>query len=334
MKVCNVPIQLSRKYYKDAIRSFVDIVKEESGVCSAYTIGTVSSPGISDLDFLLCLYDTSNRIQSFESRLPSRVKELIEPGSILKVPHSHMKDVHIIDDFPLTHIWGKKHVFHHYQQREIRLCRVMGWLPERVVKLQRVIKANQLDVLLSLRVLRSTTYSLRILSNLTHTRIAHSFIHNVESLRTSWWSSRRRIEKLRKLIIQAKHEALNAIETCDEYATNNEFLMPMRNPHGSMTIQGGPQFYFGTHTSIDKDKLILPPIFYTYYSAKVALSQGWLHENLKHSFKDADVSHVEDCVSVTMRDVIQRRLSYVNEVAHFLRSHRIHRGLLKYGWFL
>lgn len=334
MKLNKLPRPLHRSNYRSAIAEFVQRCRREPGIRAVYIVGTISQPGISDLDLLLSLDDKLRSPLKIDTSMPRAAKALIGHGSVLKVPTSLMSSVQTIDDFPLHHIWGDNYRFKKFLSPAFEVCRIMDWLPERIARLQKIKTAPTVDATWTLQFLKSITVSLEKFSILTNTPLYARFISDIRSLRKNWWKLRRRRDHLVTALTEAEVVSLRALRDCDEYVQRYHYIQPVNTPSRvQFSIKGGPRFVFGKSIAIEKNRLVLSPSYFSFYAAQVALSNGWLKNKLQASFSPK--SRISRPVlSASLHQAITQRMRFTQECGAFLQRAGIHRGLLKYGWFL
>ena len=335
MRLRNTPQRRDRRDYTEALRAAADLARETDGVRAIYMVGTVSQPGISDLDLLLCLDDGLSAPVLFEEKLPREVTTLVGQGTILKVPRRMMRQVHVIDDFPLRRVWGEDFDFQTYADPAYDVCRVMDWLPERLVTLRKLREQKAVDVLFALGLLKSITVSLQKLSTLRGGRSYGTFIRVVQDLRAGWWDNSRRTRDLTQLLQEAEAVALGALTDCNDYVLGQGLVEAVSIPKGArLVIPRGPRFTFGETAGMTKSGLVVPASFWPFYAAQVALSSGWLRRHLRGAVQGRLPRNGSERLSGELRVALEQRLSWVNEVGSWMVSVGIRRGLLKYGWFL
>ncbi len=125
--------------YQEARKEFKELISKHKGIKVAYESGSVSVPGLSDLDFILILDkkwgvdDTQSYYDSL-SRISLNLQTAIGPGNILLIPSYLESEMLVIDDFNLkllsssaSNVEPKK-----YYDKYTEICRVLDWLPERI----------------------------------------------------------------------------------------------------------------------------------------------------------------------------------------------------------
>src|SRR5688500_2416260 len=101
MNSMHLPQKRDKHQYDQAIQEFSSVAMSYTDVLAVYTAGTVNYPGISDLDFVVCLKDELSAPFDIEEKLPDTVRELIGSGTILKVNERNVTRLNCIDQFPL-----------------------------------------------------------------------------------------------------------------------------------------------------------------------------------------------------------------------------------------
>lgn len=334
MRLNKVPRRLTRANYQRALDDFVNRAKEEKSIHAVYIAGSISQPGISDLDLLLSLDDTLRSPLKIDTAIPRTAKTLIGHGSILKVPARLMPSVRVVDDLPLRRIWGRAYRFADFSTPIYELCRVIDWLPERIARLQKVKTAAVIDATWMLQFLKSVTVSLEKLSALTGGTPYTAFVKDVRTLRKNWWRIRRRRQSIVEALYEAERIGLQALRDCDEYVQMHHYIQPVRvPPRARFDIKGGPSFSFGNAVTITRNKLMLSPVYFAFYAAQATVARGWLKHKLRASFS-VEIPSLPATLSPAVRHATTKRMRFVEECGTFLQRVGIQRGLLKYGWFL
>lgn len=337
MKYTNWPQRRRRSFYLARQREFVKLCRLEPGITSVFTAGSVSNPGISDLDFLLGINSRADSLAGFEQRLSPPLQMILAGGTILKVPQTHISRVKIIDDFPLRRIGGLPVSFKDYQGRFFEICRILDWLPERVYALRQWQQANPRDVWRALQILKSCTVSFRKLDTLLGTDDYRAFIEKVSDLRRQWFSRAHPEKHLKNSVEEAIRLGEDGLRTIADYVEDYGYISPVKKSQGiskKFFIPGGPQVVFGGRASARS--LSLPTILFYFFAGQAVLTRGPITDRLRlHlGLRASSDGRIIEALHPGLAKAIGQRMAYCNTVAHFLRAHEIRRGLLKYGWLL
>lgn len=338
MKLVNWPEAKTIEFYEQQKEEMVELARSYRDIVAVYTAGSVSQPGISDLDFILCLSDDLQGSLDIEEKLSRELRNVICGGTILKIDKSNFTDLKIIDDFPLQHLNGQKFSFKEYNSKWFEICRVLDWLPERLHSLLKLQGGEVINVRCGLGLLKSITVSLSKLQQLTSTDQYHDFVRTVTGLRAQWFKNERRQFDFLNVLKLASKVAQRAIGDVSEHLQQQGYIKPVQLPgEVKFTIPRGPEFIFAQE-SIESDldgRIQVPTILYPFFAAQAYSTQDFLGSSLRKCFSWlAPPSIIESAIDPFLWQTIKKRMEYCERVASFLSGAGITRGLLKYGWFL
>ena len=190
----NFPKKFSIRDYDIARDEFVNSLKGLNAIKGIVEFGTVTSPGVSDLDFMLIVDDVQKIPKTRIKKITSvgNVKKFVKDGTILTLTSHIFKNIRYIDKFGhFRFLLGKKienKIPNDIYQQGLDLVSLIDWLPERLLRLNLLLKAPRIDVVNALCLLHSTKYSLINICNkfkLKKNKYNY-FSSNVENLRNNW----------------------------------------------------------------------------------------------------------------------------------------------------
>ncbi len=324
---------LDRTFYVKSQQKFVDLAKTYPDILAVYSAGTIKHPGISDLDFVVCLKDRLTSPLDLENRLPADVASLITTGSILKVNESAIADIGIIDEFPLRLLYGEQYQFNQYNDLTYLICRVLDWLPERFFVLNRFQWESEADILHGLRILKSFSVSLNFLKQITGDTQYDQFMNSLATLRDRWFT-KPDTDAFSQLWNSAREIAAQALNDFDRWLGDNNFIA-IEAPDKKMgfSIPRGPSFVFGSIAKPNGDNVVVPWTVAAFLTTQAGNGRGFITQNIGRCFS-APIPLSSCQVNSDLRQTILARMNYVESLAAFFRANDLTRGLLKYGWFL
>ncbi len=331
-----LPQQRDKAQYTQAVQEFSETAMSYQDVLAVYTAGTVRNPGISDLDFIVCLKDKLSEQFEIEDKLSPLVLDLIGSGTILKINDRNFSRLNCIDLFPLRHVAGMRYSFEQFNGPFFTLCRVLDWLPERLYTLTQFKKGDEKNIVRGLQLLKSVGVCLGLLDQLMGTEQHVSFSNSVQNLRDTWFKSAAGVEECMVLVDVAERSMLQGLVDLDVWLVRHEML---RVPSGDwytdlgFSIPNGPTFYFGTVPGLKEGGVIIPPYLAHFLLAQGRLADGFISSKILNSFT-VDFSHTEFEMHPELTATIKLRMEYVNSMADFFLKNNLKRGLLKYGWYL
>jgi hypothetical protein len=326
MKFVNYPKPRSASYYEQCYQEFIEICHHEDGISAVYGAGSVTNPGISDLDFLLSINEQSSSLADFESRLSPQLQSMLAGGTILKIDADHFSQLKIIDDFPLQWLRGTKYQFTEYSNDLWEICRILDWLPERTYALEQWLFSEPHDVWRGLLLLKSLTVSLNKIDQLCDNDRFSSLTGAIHSFRRQWFQVYQPAQQLSRHIQEALLEGAKAMKIMADYMRSHCYIdiPPGAKWPRTLSIPGGPRWTFAGDTAF---------LFY-FLAGQAVLSRGLITDRLRELLGTVDEQKVQQALHPQLADTLHQRMRYCNEVATFLRAHNIRRGLLKYGWLL
>jgi hypothetical protein len=336
MKYVDLPQDLSREVYDKCSEEFVELSKQNSDIISVYLCGSVLNPGISDLDFVICLKDKLKSEIKIDSQIKGNLRLLIGNGSILKFNESNFSNTNIIDDFNSVYLAGKKFKFKEFNDNFFELCRILDWLPERLFTFQEFNKkAGNINVTHGLQHLQTLTVLLgKKVSKFVNTD-SRRFVQRIVDLRNNWFKEGKnsRMKQFHNLFSDALIIIEDSIKKMDIFLKENK-LISGPSPENNMTfeIPNGPCFSFGGKKG---NSVLLPDTFLYFYAAQVKASSGELRNRLIKSFNiDPSKIILEGCIDDNLMEAINKRTKFVCSLFDFFEQNNLKNGLVKYGWFL
>ena len=191
----NYPTDIPASSYNLARKEIADYLAQFPEIAALVEFGTVSAPGISDLDLMVVFKDDTSIDQKSTdfSELSKDTRAFFQFGSIMKMNQSGFQSLPLIDDFPnIKFILGKPIDFLSaidYPHRIKTLISLIDWLPERILRLNEAANSNPLKISNSLCLLHSIKYSLDNYTKLTRkieSEEINKFKSDIEELRQNW----------------------------------------------------------------------------------------------------------------------------------------------------
>ena len=167
----NFPKKISQREYDTARNQFVSSLRDLKSVKCIVEFGTVTVPGVSDLDFMVIIDEKYKiPIRKIKQTISqSKIKRFVKNGTILSLTTKIFKNIRYIDNFgKFKFLFGNKIKTYKpskkYQQGLDLVC-LIDWLPERLMRLNKLLDSPNIDVINSLCLLHSTKYSLNNMNN-------------------------------------------------------------------------------------------------------------------------------------------------------------------------
>lgn len=352
-KFYNHPIPRAVDQYDNARKKMINYVNRRSDIKSLYEFGSLKAPGLSDLDFAVVLDDKACQdISQFLSikNIPPLVKQIMSGGTLMVFRSADFVSIAIWDDVAVNLLCGLEHTMRQLSEDEeyyVELCRVVDWLPERCSRLVEIVKTKRVPVQRTVGYLYSTVYSLyRVIRILNQSDVAwNSFIKTVHEIRSLWFSGTP--GEMQRMLIEAVFRgievSLDTLRLFGEYCVDNHIYNDAPVPKALLKIKDSLEFRFVGHKDVSFEFALaqsrsgeivipVPSIFYHHYNIYASVG-GRIGNVLRRNLSpDSFGRNVGDIDSNLMR-VLLKRMRLANNMAQFLHSNRLHRGLYKLGWY-
>jgi len=190
----NYPKQVGISHYNDIRSDLVSHYQDYNDILAVYEYGSVKAPGVSDLDLIFVLNDEVEKDpDSFELNcVNGSAHELVADGTVMKMPLEVFKNIRYVDDLNFHLLCGDDiecKIPTETDKKFIDLASTVDWIPERILKLTRILKSNEVNIVNALCVLNSFGYSLKQMSRLLgDTPFSKSIIDETATLRADWYS--------------------------------------------------------------------------------------------------------------------------------------------------
>jgi len=348
---------LSNNDYAVARKEFISSISVLDNVESIYETGTLSTPGLSDLDFLIIIKDlwsindTAN-YYSIRAEHSSLLKELIGDGTVLVVPSGLHQHINIIDNFNINVLYGDTDDdvnIKAFSDKYDEIMRILDWLPERVVKLCQLAPDSVIDIQyiknyeLNIHgVLKSLHTSLKklngLLSDSDYTKRYDDLSDQLLMLRSEWFgiSNSQQIDGLCSIIMKSISFGLESLNIFSSYLKMSNIL--------SVNAASGDanQFKcFNLKTSEtfnvcgEMITTAIPDVYFLNYALQSMLDNDLSNLIQNELIIDNKLLQNDDyVVDSELLDTLDKRCLFVNENLKFLKKRDFVDGLLKYGMFI
>ena len=349
----NLPEKVNKDHYENIRQEIQNLFSKNKSVLSIYEYGSVSSPGVSDIDLIFILndHDLSDTGLFDLHEASESAKKLVADGTVIKMPKNVMHNLMYIDNLFPKRILGKEIFIKEPTQEEkkfITYVALIDWLPERILKLGKIFNSEKINVNNALCTLHSFCYSLRTLNKtLGSDDKSLLVISKTSELRNNWYDldgPEKHLLKLLKLAIEVGH---NQIFSYFQFLKNQQIYINGEFITGfEVDLELYPECFLrfvDTKDSIDfnkslslfdgrKNYIILPSYFLPHFYYQ-SLHGGWISNNIKSKFSinlDIELSSLNK----HYLEAIKTKINIMEENAQFLRKNNISSGLLRFGFHI
>jgi len=346
----NVPIELTMEDYTKARKEFVDHISSDPGVVAIYQIGSVTAPGLSDLDFIVVLNDKRlTNVPSFFS-----ISNLGQKSQYVLMHEQFFVDRLIMKELPkLTAVFNMKKVY----GEDVDICQLEGagqrlltqiLLNDIVVvalghEYATYLDSNVLDVRLTLARMNSLKYPVNMFAALSGIRNENweACIDDFAQIRSQWFelSTQQRYEALGSCLHGAACLADELVNQLDDFNRKNNFFEIDKELRGFGTFRlGSNTLTFGNPADYKMDDIetttisgqILPVTFLLQlkeYTKENGPVSSFIRRNLR--------SRLAHTYSSPHRKLIMERINLVDTHISFLEKNRFMFGsMFNFGYQL
>lgn len=192
----NFPQKKTLKDYETAQKEFVDYYKRIKGVSAIYKIGSVSRPGLSDLDFIVVLDDDYKHRYGvrYDINYFSDNSKYILYHPQFFISKSSMKNIYILYRIlNLEKVWGEDIRIERYGMEEFLLYEILNLLDLSILRSPKLILKSilnkNIDVRLILSQLTKDKYAFILLNKIIKIDSLSGYFDKLESFKTSWFSN-------------------------------------------------------------------------------------------------------------------------------------------------
>lgn len=340
------PRNLSIKHYdnaRESIASFFADTREVKAICE---YGTVSAPGVSDLDIILVLDDNQNKDHtSYDfNQLDSDVLSFVENGNVIKMPVSVYKRSKFVDFFNVKVIAGDD-----YDRQQpvdaylgmLKQVSILDWLPERLLRISNVLKAEKIDISNALCLLHSFGYSLKNIESILNLPDATvDFSDEVSMLRSSWNDFQNPESRLVSVLYSAldigvehmqlyeayfKINHLDSIEAyLDEIDGSSEVSLPI---HYGQSLN-----FLSETTTLKNSEITFSKVFGAHFKLLGSFDN---HISLQVASRlRLGKKLILETEENSYADVLRTKSNIMSENYKFLQGVGESKGLLRYGFYV
>ncbi|MDA8630448.1 hypothetical protein N9L42_02505 [Flavobacteriaceae bacterium] len=350
------PKRVSEEYYQKARKEITQYYSQNNDILSIYEYGTVSSPGVSDLDIILVMKDkvqTKEKFFNF-SNVSKEVHNLVADGNVMKMSQENFININFLDNkINVKKLYGKDlslKVPKRSDQEILNLISLIDWLPERILRLTRALTSKNINITMVLCLLHSFSYSIKRIDGLTSIDKKSSqsqfILKKISLLRNNWYS----IDNPQEVLIDCIKESIsigykyldifeNYLKKSNSYCKSNFALgetinLELYKNHYlrfiNSTKKPEKEFSALNMSQGDKKFVLLSDYFYPHFECLA--SQGGI---LSSSINKKLTPHIvldKGLLMTNYKNNLIKKLTVAEINAKFLEQNKMKKGLIKYGF--
>ena len=343
----NHPHYMNISEYSSAKEDIINSFNISEDIKAIFEYGSLNNIGISDLDIIVVLKNNINKDcykLISKNRLSPQTLKVIDYANIIILPKKKINKLLIWDDLKLNQINGNLLTIEKYNQIEVEIARIIDWLPERIIRIEKTISNPKINVRKSLGLLKSACYTLSNLIDKFNLEVSsfRYLINQVNNLRQEWFNLDKQESEtlILNLLFETKQNLLIGLNLFDEWLY--DFFKPKYKEsvfNGILKFPNNYSYIFNN----DINKRILKgnnntlnlslSTFYFLHFQNYALEGGLISKRIKDNFY---INVIEDkflLLPNKYKKILQKRIELCNMWANFLSDNNFKSGLFKMGWF-
>ena len=343
--------------YDLARKEFLCLFSGLKKIKAIYECGTVSKPGLSDLDFLLVLSNQWTSVDTekyYKKRLlfSKNLKNIMQDSTILLIPSALHSNLLLIDNFNVRKLSsGKNSSLIEFNTLEDEISRVLDWLPERVLKLHTFLertndKSHLYDINFqrsSHSLLKSLFVSLEKANHILHSKAHHSKYQKAMSflinLRQFWfkYSNEKQSQLLLDVMLDTAELSRDFLIDFSNFILDSNYLKFKKFCNcelsfGCFSIKSHNNFNIKANPGLNT--LHIPNIYFLNYYLQSSFNTS-LSKILEAELKVCEhFTHDNIQFERNMINTLKIRNWFVEENLNFITRCKLIDGLLKYGMIL
>lgn len=347
----NYPKQAVIGNYDDVRSAIIEFYDHNEDVISIYEYGSVSNPGVSDLDLIFVLRDEISSTESeFNlSSISAFAQDLVADGTVIKMPLNVFKNIQYFDNLNFHKLSGLDVSINDPTEADdkfIKLASIIDWVPERILKLTRIINSKEINITNALCVLHSFGYSLKFLDRLLgSSEDSQNLITETARLRGAW----RDIDNPEMDLVECLKNAIKiGVKRLFDYelylrdsgdylsrdfSINHDIDLELYSNHFlRFSDVHSPSFDLSLSSLQIEDKfcIVLSHYFYPHFAILAGL-EGKLSKRMRNKIQGY-LPIDRGLVNSPYEENLRRKMNLAEQNAEFLIRNNLKTGLIRYGF--
>ena len=352
----DLPKKVGESYYQRAREEIIEYYSQNSDILSIYEYGSVSSPGVSDLDIILILKDDVKTKENFFefSNISKEVHHLLGDGTVMKMSQENFSNINFLENnINVKKLFGKdiklKSPDKSYQEI-LDLISVIDWLPERIIRLTRIITSKNINIIDALTLLHSYSYTIKkvdkILGKDKESSKSQSTLNKIKLLRNNWHS----IDNPNIVLIECIQQSISLgyryldvfeeyLKSCNKYCRSKinldeDINLELYDNHYIRFVNSKKiskkESYAIEMSQADKKFVLISSYFYPHFeclASQVGILSSVANKKLK-----PHIAFSREILIPEYKNNLIKKLTVAESNAQFLLKNNMKNGLIRYGF--
>lgn len=346
-KFFNYPKKVDQSFYKNARKTIINYFENDRNLDSIYEYGSVSAPGVSDIDMILVFKKDPSNISKYNFKeIDKDVYDLVANGNVIKMESRTFSSLNYIDQLNMKLMYGENITQSEVPEKFIftrELISICDWLPERIKRIEIATLKSEINISYILGLLHSLIYSIKKVEKFTQEIEGSSYLKQlISDLRLNWYSKDNPEKLLSEAIIISIEIGLRAIELIskilikkitlkfweNQYSTSN-INVPM---HYSINLNFSESLEFDSLANYKKNKRIIFPGIFAYHFINLAHLPTLISKRLSLKiFKELPNSRLD--IKDPYQNYLYIKASLISDNLIFIEKNNFNGGLIRYGFY-
>ena len=345
----NYPKKKSSRFYDLNRQKIKKFFKNDKNILSIYEYGQTKAPGISDLDIIIVFKNNNKKKDLNKNKydfrgIDNQLFDLIKYGNVIKMDYATFKHIQYFDSFNLNLLLGETLEFIRPNKNELEILSqisINDWIPERLLRLQNIIKQKNINISNTLCVINSLCYSLKLIKKfIKNDYKINSIIKKTNILRSNWYNIKNAEEKLVKLIYSSisisqksyydfgrSFKSFNKIGFVKNKFKNeikyeiikNNFIIFTDDKYKILNIDINSKYNI----------LYIPYIFY-FHLLELSNQKNFISNKINK--KITPKTDIKIILNNDYKELLEKKINLADNNRRFLKSINIKKGLIRYGY--
>ena len=351
-KYTNYPRKISYNYYNEARNELIGSLKENIDIHSIYEYGSISAPGVSDLDLIIVFKNkTKGKITFDKSDIGPKALSLVKYGTIIKTTEKIFKQFQFIDKLNLKRIFGKKILVIKPKgkiKNTIELISILDWLPERILRVASTLKNKEIKIDVALGLLNSLGYSLKLVEKIIKKKKSSKLLWRIKQLRESWYLIKNPEKKLLSTLKKIKILGIELLFYYQKFLEGKNLYLKKRlnnlnKKNIKLEIYNNSFIIFtkistlkelkkinATNNKYSKVKVYVPIFLYPHFDTILKI-KGDISKNMKKRLSNN--VRFNYLMNKNYKRSLYKKVSLMEKNYKFLKFHKLKDGLIRYGFY-
>ena len=355
-KFIDLPKQVGAEYYAMAREDIIHYFSQNSDIISIYEYGSVSSPGVSDLDIILVLKDVVKTQEKFFefSNINREVHHLLGDGTVMKMSLENFVNINFLENnIKVKKLFGKDIkplVPPKNYQDTLDLISVIDWLPERIIRLTRILTSENVNIIDALTLLHSFSYTIVKVDNIicgdNKFPKSQPVLNKIKLLRNNWYSQSSPETILMECIQESISLGYSYLDLFEDHLKSSNYYSRSNinlDEDVSLELYGNHYIKFVSSfrklkkettaikmSQLDKKYVLISDYFYPHFEC-LANQSGVLSSVMIKKIKPY-IKLNENLLIPEYQNNLVKKITIAENNAKFLIKNRMKNGLFRYGF--